>query len=176
MIGVLAGGMLTDLLSWHWIFLVNMPIGVAVYILSLRLLPAAHGPAATGRVDYAGAITVTASLMLAVYAIVNGNEDGWTSAETLGLLGAALAVPRRLPRDRGACLLPARAARPVPQPQRLDVERRRVLMAAGMFAYFFFSALYLQLVLEYTPLEVGLAYLPGTVVWGARRSCSPSGS
>ncbi|HEV8688555.1 MAG TPA: MFS transporter, partial [Gaiellaceae bacterium] len=73
-IGVLAGGILTDVLNWHWIFLVNLPVGVAVYVLSLRLLPTAHGPAASGRVDVAGAITVTASLMLAVYAIINGNE------------------------------------------------------------------------------------------------------
>ena len=85
---MLAGGILTDSLSWHWIFLVNLPIGIAVFALSLRLLPAEHGPAATGKVDYAGAITVTASLMLAVYAIVNGNEQGWTSGQTLGMLGA----------------------------------------------------------------------------------------
>src|SRR4029079_17016417 len=84
-IGVLLGGVLTDLLSWHWIFLVNLPVGVAVYFLSLRLLPTERGPAASGRVDVAGAITVTASLMLAVYAIVNGNDKGWTSAQTLGM-------------------------------------------------------------------------------------------
>jgi len=85
-IGVLAGGFLTDLLNWHWIFLVNLPVGVAVFILSLRLLPTERGPAATGRVDYAGAITVTSSLILAVYAIVNGNEEGWGSGRTLGML------------------------------------------------------------------------------------------
>ena len=91
-IGVLAGGILTDLLSWHWIFFINLPVGIAVFVLSLRLLPAEHGPAATGKVDYAGAITVTAALMLAVYAIVNGNEEGWTSVQTLGMLGAAAAL------------------------------------------------------------------------------------
>src|SRR5215208_8501392 len=68
-VGVLAGGVLTDLLSWHWIFLVNLPIGVLVYVLSLRLLPAQRGPAATGNVDVAGAVTITSALMLAVYAI-----------------------------------------------------------------------------------------------------------
>src|SRR4051794_13668065 len=91
-VGVLLGGVLTDVLNWHWIFLVNIPVGIAVYFLSLRLLPTAKGPAATGRVDVAGAITVTASLMLAVYAIVNGNDKGWTSAQTLGMLGAAVAL------------------------------------------------------------------------------------
>jgi EmrB/QacA subfamily drug resistance transporter len=166
-IGVLAGGILTDLLSWHWIFLVNLPVGVLVYFLSLRLLPTQRGPAASGRVDIAGAITVTVALMLAVYAIVNGNEQGWTSAQTLGLLGAAVVL-------LGVFVaIEARISSPLVP---LGLFRNRnvstanlvgVLMAAGMFSYFFFSALYLQLVLEYSPLEVGLAYLPGTVIWGA---------
>src|SRR5215217_6090208 len=90
-IGVLLGGVLTDILSWHWIFLVNLPIGVLVYALSLNLLPATPGNA-KGRVDIAGAVTVTTALMLAVYAIVNGNQEGWTSVQTLGLLGAAAAL------------------------------------------------------------------------------------
>ena len=165
-LGVLAGGVLTDLLSWHWIFLVNLPVGIAVFVLSLRLLPDS-GPVATGRVDLAGAIAITGSLMLAVYAIVNGNENGWTSVRTLGLLGvsAALLV--------GFLVRESRISFPLVP---LDVFRNRnvsvanvagVLMAAGMFAYFFLSALYLQLVLGYEPLEVGLAYLPGTILWGA---------
>jgi predicted MFS family arabinose efflux permease len=105
--------------------------------------------------------------MLAVYAIINGNEQGWTSGQTLGLLGAAallLAVFIAIEARISSPLMP------------LGLFRNRnvstanvagVLMAAGMFAYFFFSALYLQLVLGYSPLEVGLAYLPGTVIWGA---------
>ena len=165
-IGVLAGGILTDLLSWHWIFLVNLPVGVTVFILSLRLLPAEHGPAATGKVDYAGAITVTSALMLAVYAIVNGNDEGWTSVQTLGMLGASAALIAVF------LVIESRVASPLVP---LGLFRNRnvstsnvvgVLMAAGMFSYFFFSALYLQLVLGYSPMEVGLAYLPGTVIWG----------
>src|SRR6266498_2323732 len=78
-IGVLLGGVLTDVLNWHWIFLVNLPIGVLVYVLTLRLLPAARVASASGRLDVAGAVTITASLMLAVYAIVNGNQEGWAS-------------------------------------------------------------------------------------------------
>jgi EmrB/QacA subfamily drug resistance transporter len=165
--GVLLGGILTDLLSWNWIFLVNLPVGALVYVLSLRLLPTGRGPAASGRVDVAGAVSVTASLMLAVYAIVNGNAEGWTSTQNLGLLaGAATLLAVFL-------AIEARVSHPL---MPLGLFRNRnvasanavgVLMAAGMFAYFFFSALYLQLVLEYSPLEVGLAYLPGTVVWGA---------
>src|SRR5437016_11449294 len=91
-IGVLLGGILTDSLNWHWIFLVNFPIGILVVVLSLRLLPAAPGHLAGGRLDVAGAVTVTAALMLAVYAIVNGNQKGWSSGQTLGLLAAAVAL------------------------------------------------------------------------------------
>src|SRR5204862_1223363 len=76
-IGVLLGGVLTNSLDWHWIFLVNAPIGVLIVLPSLRLLPATPGLAANGRLDLGGAITVTGSLMLAVYAIVNGNQVGW---------------------------------------------------------------------------------------------------
>ena len=164
--GVLLGGVLTDLLDWHWIFLVNIPIGVLVYALSLRLLPGGRGPAA-GRLDAAGAVTVTASLMLAVYAIVNGNETGWGSAQTIGLLAGAAAL---LLLFLG---IEARARSPLIP---LGLFRLRnvatanvvgVLMAGGMFAAFFLSALYLSLVLGYSPLEVGLAYLPSTVIWGA---------
>ncbi len=164
--GVLLGGVLTYVLNWHWIFLVNVPIGVGVYALSLMLLPAGRGKAA-GRLDIAGAVSVTASLMLAVYAIVNGNEAGWMSTQTIGLLAAAVAL---LALFLG---IEARAHSPL---MPLGLFRLRnvatanvvgVLMAAGMFAAFFLSALYLQLVLGYSPLQVGLAYLPSTLIWGA---------
>jgi MFS family permease len=163
--GVLLGGVLTDLLSWHWIFLVNIPVGVAVYLLSLRLLPAAPGTA-EGRVDVGGAVTITGALMLAVYAIVNGNEAGWTSARTLGLLGGAAAL------FAAFLVIESRIRSPLVP---LGLFRIRivtaanivgVLMAGGLFAWFFFSALYMQQVLGYTPLEVGLAYLPSMVLWG----------
>src|SRR6059036_327143 len=77
-LGVLLGGVLTDTLDWHWIFLVNLPIGVLVYALSLKLLPAGRAHQLTQRLDVLGAITVTAALVIAVYAIVNGNDVGWT--------------------------------------------------------------------------------------------------
>jgi len=165
-IGVLLGGVLTNSLDWHWIFLVNVPIGAGVVALSLRLLPAARPQEATARLDIAGAVTVTASLMLAVYAIVNGNQKGWTSGQTLGLLGAAvalLAVFITIESRVGSPLMP------------LGLFRLRnlatsnvvgVLWAAAMFAWFFLSALYLQLVLHYKPLEVGLAFLPANLIMG----------
>ena len=163
-IGVLLGGILTDALSWHWIFLVNVPIGVAVLVLARLMLPGAQAAPESRRLDVAGAIAVTASLMLAVYATVNGNEVGWTSMRTLGLLAAAgvllgsfLVIEARTP----APLVP------------LGLFRLRnvstanvvgVLWAAAMFAWFFLSSLYLQLVLGYSPLQVGLAFLPANLI------------
>jgi EmrB/QacA subfamily drug resistance transporter len=166
-IGVLLGGVLTDALSWHWIFLVNIPVGIAVFVLCLRLIPGSRGQAASGRLDIAGAVTVTAALMLAVYAIVNGNSDGWTSAQTLGLLGAAVALLGAFVR------IESRVSSPL-VPLRLFRLRNvavsngvGVLWAAAMFAWFFLAALYLQLVLGYDPLHVGLAFLPANLIMGA---------
>ncbi|MDX6571188.1 MAG: hypothetical protein QOC86_344 [Gaiellales bacterium] len=165
-IGVLLGGVLTDVLDWHWIFLVNIPIGVGVVLLSLRLLPAGKGQDQGARLDVAGAITVTASLMLAVYAIVNGNQEGWLSARTLGLLAVAAALLGLF------LVIESRVSSPL-MPLRLIRLRNvatangvGVLWAAAMFAWFFLSALYLQLVLGYSPLKVGLAFLPGNIVMG----------
>ena len=162
-IGVLLGGVLTTL-SWHWVFLVNLPIGVAVFILCLVVLPADRSSAAAPQLDIAGAVTVTASLMLAVYAIVNGNEAGWTSAQTIGLLAAAAALLALF------LVIEARVRSPLVP---LSLFRLRnvatanvvgVLWAAAMFAWFFLSALYLQLVLGFSPLRVGLAFLPANLI------------
>jgi EmrB/QacA subfamily drug resistance transporter len=165
-IGVLLGGILTDVLDWHWIFLVNVPVGVLVVVLTLRLVPGVRGPGTEGRLDIAGAFTVTASLILAVYAIVNGNQEGWTSAQTLGLLGAAavlLAVFLTIESRVRSPLMPLRLFRL----RNVSVANIvGVLWAAAMFAWFFLSALYLQLVLGYSPLQVGLAFLPGNLIMG----------
>ena len=165
-IGVLLGGVLTDVLNWHWIFLVNVPIGVAVVALGMRLLPQTQLQGARGALDVAGAVTVTTSLMLAVYAIVNGNDWGWTSARTVGLLLVAAALLATF------LAIESRVAAPL-MPLRLFRRRNLatanvigVLWAAAMFAWFFLSALYLQLVLGYSPLEVGLAFLPANIIMG----------
>jgi EmrB/QacA subfamily drug resistance transporter len=166
-IGVLLGGILTDVLSWHWIFLVNFPIGVLVVLLTFRLVPGAAPATRGGRLDVAGAITVTTSLMLAVYAIVNGNHNGWTSVRTLGVLAAAAAV-------FGVFLAVESHVREPLVPLRLFRLRNLstasgvgVLWSGAMFAWFFMAALYLQLVLGYSPLQIGLAFLPGNVIMGA---------
>ena len=161
-LGVLLGGVLTDLLTWHWIFLVNVPIGIVVCLLSTRVLPVSRASAAGGRLDAAGAVVVTAGLMLAVYAIVNGNQVGLLSGRTVGLLAgsAALLVAFLVVESRvRSPLMP------------LGLFRRRnlatanavgVLWAAAMFAWFFLTALYLQLVLGYTPLQVASRSCPRT--------------
>jgi EmrB/QacA subfamily drug resistance transporter len=165
--GVLLGGILTDILSWHWIFLVNIPIGVAVFVACVYLLPEDVRGEERPRLDVAGAVTVTLSLLLAVYAIVNGNEEGWASGQTLGLLGAAIGLMIAF------IVIESRVADPL-VPLRLFKHRNLsvangagILMPAAMFGWFFFSALYLQLILGYSPLEVGFAFLPSTLVWGA---------
>ncbi|MBI3394777.1 MAG: MFS transporter, partial [Spirochaetia bacterium] len=91
-VGLLLGGLVTDALGWHWIFLVNLPIGALVIGLGYMLLPAVHEHKGPRHMDVAGAVSVTAALMLAVYAVVNGNEAGWTSLQTTGLLALALAL------------------------------------------------------------------------------------
>jgi EmrB/QacA subfamily drug resistance transporter len=163
-IGVLAGGVLTDLVGWHWIFLVNLPIGIAVTVTGLKLLPSMGTSCGQQRLDVPGAVAITGAMVLAVYAIVNGNSAGWLSAQTIGLLAVAVAI--------GVGFV-AREAR-VPNPLvPLGIFRHRnlttanvvgILWAAAMFALFFLSALYLQLVLGYSPLQVGLAYLPGNLL------------
>ncbi|TFZ07176.1 DHA2 family efflux MFS transporter permease subunit [Ramlibacter henchirensis] len=162
-IGVLLGGLLTSVLSWHWIFLVNLPIGIAVAALCMALIAPGRGHAAQ-RLDWAGATTVTLALMLAVYAVVNANEAGWTSMQTLGLLAAAavlLGLFIAIEATVDAPLMPLALFRH----RNLAVANvAGVLWAAAMFAWFFMSALYMQLVLGYTPMQVGLAFLPGNLI------------
>ena len=165
-VGVLLGGVLTDVLNWHWIFLVNIPVGIAVFALCLGLLPAGRGAAST-RLDVAGAVTVTASLMLAVYAIVNGNQVGWLTGRTLGLLGAAIVLLAAFLVIEGRVRSPLVPLRLFRLRNVSTANGVGVLWAAAMFAWFFLSALYLQRVLGYSPLEVGLAFLPTSLIMGA---------
>jgi EmrB/QacA subfamily drug resistance transporter len=162
-IGVLLGGVLTSALSWHWIFLVNLPIGVAVYALCVMLLPAGRGQNG-GSLDVAGAATVTTSLMLAVYAIVNGNQAGWSSMQSVVMLGGAVVLAAIF------LIIEARVSAPL---MPLGLFRLRnvatanvvgILWAAAMFAWFFISALYMQLVLGYSAMQVGLGFLPANLI------------
>ena len=166
-IAAMLGGFLVNSFDWHWIFLVNIPIGVAVILLSLSLVPAAKPQGTDRHLDVGGAVTVTAALMLAIYAIVNGNQAGWTSVQTLGLLGASVALLIVF------VVIESRVKVPLMPLAMLRVRNLATanvvaaLWAAAMFAWFFLSALYLQLVLGYTPMQVGLAFVPTNVIMGA---------
>lgn len=162
-IGVLLGGVLTNTYDWHSIFLVNLPLGIIVLGLTNRLLPPTEKNK-KGSLDVAGAITIIAALMLAVYTIMNGNHAGWGSMQTLGLLALAavlfmlfLGIEVRVKEP----LLPLRLFRL----RNLSTANLiGILWATAMFAWFFLCALYLQQVLGYSPLEVGLAFLPANLV------------
>ena len=164
--GLLAGGLLTEAINWHWIFFINVPIGVATALLTMRLIHDDEGIGLREGADVPGAVLVTGALMLGVYTIVGAAEYGWGSTRTL-LLGAislvllAIFVARQ-----------ARIEKPL-IPLRIFRSRNvsganviQVLCVAGMFGMFFLGALYLQRVLGYDPVEVGLAFLPTTVVMG----------
>jgi EmrB/QacA subfamily drug resistance transporter len=159
-VGLLAGGVLTQVLDWHWIFFVNLPIGVAALGFSRRLLPNDEGLGIRHGADLAGALLLVSSLMLAVYAIVETSADGWTSAHTLGFGGAAIALMA------GFIVRQTRAVNPL-IPLRVFRSRDvtganliQMMLVAGLFGMFFLGALYLQQVLGYDPVEVGLAFLP----------------
>ena len=166
-VGVLLGGVLTSVLNWHWIFLVNLPIGIAVCGCCRALLPEDRSTAAGGRLDIAGSATVTSALMLAVYAIVNGNGAGWTSVQTIGLLAVTsllLALFLGIEAQVRAPLMPLGLfkLRNVATANAIGI-----LWAAAMFAWFFIAALYLQRVLGYTAMQVGLAFLPANLIMAA---------
>ena len=165
-IGVLAGGVLTSALSWHWVFLVNLPIGVAVYAFCMKLL-SKDAAGAAGKLDVGGAVTITLSLMLAVYGIVDGNQAGWSSPQTLSLLGGAvvlLLVFLALEAKIAAPLMPLSLFR-VKTVAAANI--LGVFWAAAMFAWFFLSALYMQTVLGYDPMQIGLAFLPSNLIMAA---------
>lgn len=166
-IGVLVGGLLTGSLSWHWIFLVNLPIGLVVCGLCLALLPPGERQRNAPRLDTTGAAAITASLMLAVYAVVNGNEIGWRSAPTLAMLGAAVALLLLFVAIEARVRAPLVPLAMFRQRNVATANLVGVLWAGAMFAWFFISALYLQLVLGYSPLQVGLAFLPSNLIMAA---------
>jgi len=166
-IGLLAGGVLTQALSWHWIFFVNLPIGVVTTLLAVRVVSADAGIGLRAGADIPGATLVTGTLMLAVYTIVKTTQYGWGSAHTLVLGTVTVALLAAF------VVREARAATPL-IPLRIFRSRAvsganavQALMVAGIFGMFFLGAVYMQRVLGYDPLQVGLAFLPVAVSIGA---------
>jgi EmrB/QacA subfamily drug resistance transporter len=166
-IGLLAGGVLTQAINWHWIFFVNVPIGIATAVLAWRLLERDDGIGFGDGADVPGAVLITSSLMLGVYTIVKpAAEFGWGSGRTLWLGAASLvllaAFVVREARTRNP-LVPMRIFR---SPAVSGANVVQALSVAGMFGMFFLGSLYLQRVLGYDALELGLAFLPVTIVMG----------
>jgi EmrB/QacA subfamily drug resistance transporter len=158
-VGVLLGGMLTEWAGWEWVLLVNVPVGIAAAALAPRLLPESR---TEGRhFDFAGAFTVTAGLSLLVYALVDANDAGWASAQTLGLGALSLALIAAfyvIERRSKAPLMPFPGIFRIRTITGINVSA--VLIAAALFSMFFFISLYMQQVLGYSALDAGLAYLP----------------
>jgi EmrB/QacA subfamily drug resistance transporter len=165
-IGLLLGGVLTQAINWHWIFFVNLPIGLATALFAVRLVPDREGLGLTAGADLPGAALLTGGLMLGVYTILGVAEEGWGSTQTLGLgaISLALLAGFVLRQDRVTTpLVPLRLFR---SPNVAGANLVQALLVVGMFGMFFLGALYMQSILGYDALQVGLAYLPLTVVMG----------
>jgi EmrB/QacA subfamily drug resistance transporter len=166
-IGLLAGGVLTQFLSWHWIFFVNVPIGIATLILGRILIVENVGLGIKQGVDWLGSALITVSVMVAIYGVVTATTYGWVSAHTLGVIGAAVALFVFF------VLLESRLANPI-MPLRILKLRTltgtaaiRGLLITGMFSTFFIGALYFEHVLGYSPVKTGVAFLPQALVMAA---------
>jgi EmrB/QacA subfamily drug resistance transporter len=165
-IGLLLGGVLTEAINWHWIFFVNLPIGIATAVAALRLVRADRGIGFGEGADFGGAVLITGSLMLGVYTIVEAAEAGWGSAQTLILGAVSIALLS------GFILRQHTAANPL-IPLRIfrnaNVSGANViqgLMVAGMFGMFFMGSLFMERVLGYGPIEIGLAFMPVALLIG----------
>jgi EmrB/QacA subfamily drug resistance transporter len=165
-IGLLAGGVLTEAISWHWIFFINLPVGLLTAFFAMRLVEPHEGIGFGEGADIPGAVLITTSLMVGTYTILEVTEVGWGATQTLVLSAVSLAL--------GAAFIwrQARIANPL-MPLRLFRSRNvsganaaQALLVAGMFSMFFLGALYMQQILGYDPLQVGLAFLPATMVMG----------
>jgi len=161
--GLLLGGILTDLLSWHWIFFVNVPVGVIAVALAMRFVPESRADLGHRSFDFAGATTITAGLVTLVFGIVKAETWGWGSARVLGILAAAVVLLIAF------VVVESRSQAPL---IRLNVFRIRTIATAntvmlfvmsGMFGMFFFISLYVQNILGYSPLRAGFAFLPVTL-------------
>jgi MFS family permease len=166
-IGLLLGGVLTQTVDWHWIFFINVPIGLAAIVLGRALIRDNPGIGLGQGVDVLGSVLVTLALMLGIYAIVEAPAQGWASLHTLGFSGTSIVLLVLF------TLVQARSSNPILPPRILrprglaTSSAVRGLAATGLFASFFFSALYMDRVLGFGPLQTGLAFLPQTLAVGA---------
>jgi EmrB/QacA subfamily drug resistance transporter len=166
-VGLLAGGVITQAVSWHWIFFVNLPIGILTAALAVRVLPADKGLGVRGGADVTGAVLVTAALMLGVYTIVApAAEHGWTATSTVVSGGAAIALLVAFVVRQAKATLPLMPLRIFRLRNVAGANIVQFVGTGAMFGSFFLGSLYLQHVLGYGPLEIGLAFLPCCVLMG----------
>ena len=171
-VGLVLGGLLVETLSWPWIFFVNVPVGIVAFVLSVRSVPESKDEHMHRSFDLAGAATVTAGLVSLVYGIVRSSASGWGSAEVLGFLGLAVVLLASF------LVIERRSREPLVRLSIFSVKTVRAanvamfVVAAGLFAMFFFNTLYVQRVLGFSPLEAGFAFVPFTagVIIGASLS------
>jgi EmrB/QacA subfamily drug resistance transporter len=166
-IGLLAGGVLTQAASWHWIFFVNLPIGIVTAFFAVRLVEDREGIGLTAGADLPGAALLIGGLMLGVYTILGVAEHGWGSAQTLGLGAVSLALLAAFIVRQGHVSTPLVPLRLFRSPIVAGANLVQALLVVGLFGMFFLGALYMQRVLGYSALQVGLAYMPTTIVMGA---------
>ncbi len=168
-VGLVLGGLLTDTLSWRWVFFINLPIGIAAIVAAIRYIPESRAEKRPDTADVGGAVSVTAGLLLFVYAIVKTQDYGWLSGRTLGLIAASVALLVAF------VVIELRSKAPL---IRLGIFRTRSLTSSnlsmlfvmsGLFGMFFFASIYVQEILGYSPLKAGLAFVPitGGIVIGA---------
>jgi EmrB/QacA subfamily drug resistance transporter len=165
-IGLLLGGVLTEAINWHWIFFVNLPIGIATALLAMRLVERDQGIGIRNGADVLGALLITSGVMLLVYTILEVSDYGWGSAHTLGLGAASIALLVAFVVRESRATTPLIPLRILRSRNVSGANVVQVLMVAGMYGMFFLGALYMQRVLGYGALEVGLAFLPVALLIG----------
>jgi len=166
-LGLLAGGALTQAINWHWIFFINVPIGVATFVFGWRLIEENDGLGLRQGVDVLGSVLVTVAMMAAVYAIVTASNEGWASAQTEGFGGAAISLLVMFFVVEASVRNPILPLRILRIRSLTGASVARALLATGMFSNFFLGALYLQHVRGFTAFDTGLAFLPATLALAA---------
>src|SRR5947207_7639080 len=166
-VGLLAGGILTQAINWHWMFFVNLPIGVATAALTVVVIPRDQGTGLRAGADVPGALLITSAMMLAVFTIVKpAAENGWTAGPTLAFGAASIALLAGFAVRQRTASNPLMPLRVLATGNITGANLIQLFSVAGMFGMFFLGSLYLRLVLGYSPLRIGLAFLPVTIVMG----------